>query len=95
MTFEIFMFLFTIGSLVSGLFTEAMKRLNNDFPANVTALFNAFIVGIFGTTIAYILMGITLTLPNIACIFLMGFCIWLGSMIGYDKVAQTIRQIKE
>jgi len=29
------------------------------------------------------------------CIVLMGVCIWVGSMIGYDKVVQTIEQIKK
>lgn len=94
MTFEMFMFLFTTGSVISGLFTQAMKRAYSDLSPNMMALYNALIVGIFGTLVSYFLMGIELTPPNIACLFLMSACIWLGSMVGYDKVKQTIEQLK-
>ena len=94
MTVQLFIFLFTIGSVVSSLFTEALKKSVANMSTNMIALINSFIVGIVGTIIAYILMGVEWTLPNIVCIVLMTFCIWVGSMVGYDKVMQTIAQIK-
>lgn len=94
MTIELFIFLFTIGSLVSSLLTEALKKSFKNISTNIIALSNAFIVGTCGTVVAYLLMGVLLNTTNVVCIFLMTFCIWVGSMVGYDKVMQTIAQIK-
>lgn len=95
MTIELFLILFTIGSAASSLLTEAMKKLcvKWDSP-NIIALMDALIVGLFGTTAAYILMDVPMTIQNFICIILMTICIWIGSMIGYDKVIQTISQIR-
>ena len=95
MTITLFMTLFTIGSAVSALLTEAMKKLCVKWASpNIIALMDAIIVGLFGTTAAYVLMGVTFTPQNFICIILMTICIWVGSMIGYDKVIQTISQIR-
>lgn len=94
MNITLFITLFTIGSMVSSLLTEALKKSFKDMSTNIIALIDAGVVGILGTAGAYILMGVPLTLPNIVCLILMVFCIWIGSMVGYDKVLQTISQIK-
>lgn len=94
MTIEIFLFLFTIGSLISALLTEAIKKLDLNLSINIIALIDAVIVGLLGTIAFYIIMGIVWSPANIVCIFLMALCIWIGSMIGYDKVMQTIAQLK-
>lgn len=94
MTIEIFLFLFTIGSLISSLLTEAIKKMDLNLSVNIIALIDAMVVGFLGTIVFYIIMGIVWTPTNIVCIFLMTFCIWIGSMIGYDKVMQTIAQLK-
>lgn len=94
MTIQLFMFLFTIGSLVSSLITEAIKKTYMNISSNIIALIDAIGVGVIGTVCAYTLMGITFNLSNIICIFLMAVCIWIGSMVGFDKVKQTINQIK-
>ena len=93
MTIQLFMFLFTIGSVVSSLLTEAIKQAFKNISTNIIALVNAIIVGIIGTVFAYVLMGISFSLINSICIVLMAVCIWVGSMIGYDKVKQTIEQL--
>lgn len=93
MTIQLFLFLFTIGSMMSSLLTEAIKRSFKSVPTNVIALVDAVLVGLIGTVFAYILMGIPFTAVNIVCIVLMAICIWIGSMIGYDKVKQTIEQL--
>ena len=41
------------------------------------------------------LMDIPWTVNNIICLILMTVCVWIGSMIGYDKVAQLLKQIEE
>ena len=94
MTIEIFLFLFTIGSLISSLLTEAIKKMDLNMSVNIIALIDAMLVGFLGTIAFYLIMGIVWTPTNIVCIFLMTFCIWIGSMIGYDKVMQTIAQLK-
>jgi hypothetical protein len=94
MTIELFMFLFTIGSLVSSLLTQALKKAHKSFSSNVIALIDALLVGGAGTCSAYLIMEISWTPTNVVCIFLMVFCVWVGSMVGYDKVMQTIAQLK-
>lgn len=94
MTIELFMFLFTVGSTVSSLITQAAKKQLKYLSCNMIALWSSMIVGIGGTICAYILLDIPYTAKNDVCIGLMTVCIWVGSMVGYDKVVQTISQIK-
>ena len=94
MTVTTFLTIVTIGSLVSSLLTEALKKSFKNMSTNVIALINAAIVGMLGTSATYILVGIEWNVQNIVCLVLMVFCVWLGSMVGYDKVIQTILQIK-
>lgn len=93
MSISLFLWLFTVGSMAASLLTQALKKAL-DMSSNLVALINALIVGAAGTTAAYILMGVPLNLQNIICIILMSLCIWIGSMIGYDKVIQTISQLR-
>ena len=94
MTLTTFLFIFFIGATAASLFTEALKKVFWEMSSNLIALITSAVVGVCGTIIAYILMDIPLDSKNIVCIILMTFLIWLGSMIGYDKVIQTIEQIK-
>lgn len=99
MTITLFITILTIAASITGLFTEAIKKAYNNaekkYSANVIALFNAIIVGCGGTAVSYILLGIECTFNNIICMILMGVATWLGSMIGYDKIVQLIKQISE
>lgn len=94
MTLTFFLFLLFLGATAASLFTEALKKVFWNVSSNVLALISSAVVGVGGTIIAYILMDIPLDSKNIACIILMAFCIWIGSMVGYDKVIQTIEQLK-
>lgn len=94
MTLTTFLFIFFIGATAASLFTEALKKVFWEMSSNLIALISSAVVGVGGTIIAYILMDIPLDSKNIVRIILMTFLIWLGSMIGYDKVIQTIEQIK-
>ncbi len=94
MTVTMFIALFTLGSAASSLLTEAAKKAFK-ISSNILALIGAAVVGIFGTAAAYIFLGIPFDLKNVVCMILMTVCIWVGSMVGYDKVLQTITQIKE
>lgn len=94
MTIELFLFLFTIGSAASSLITQAAKKTFDELPSNFLALGSAVIVGVGGTAVAYCLLAMEYNLNNIICMLLMAICIWVGSMVGYDKVVQLIGQVK-
>ncbi len=96
MTIALFLTLFTAFSLITGLIVEALKKLLDETtitcPSNILACIVAMIVGVGGTSIAYVFMGITFSTANVICMILMGVAVSVGSMIGYDKVVQTIKQ---
>lgn len=83
---------------VSALFTEALKQFcdngNISFSPNLAALICSAVVGGGGTVAFYILTGVAWTLPTIVTLIIAIFAIWIGAMVGYDKVVQLIEQIK-
>lgn len=93
MTITMFITILTIGSLVSSLLTEALKKAITNISANLIALANAIFVGLVGTASTYIILNVEWNLQNIVCLVLMIACVWMGSMCGYDKVIQTVIQI--
>lgn len=97
MSITLFISLFTLGSCVSAVFTEAVKRAyknaDRECSANVVALVNSAVLGGLGTGIAYMLLGIPWTINNILCLVLMIVIVWMASMVGYDKIIQLLNQI--
>lgn len=97
MTITMFMTLVTIFSIISSFLTEGVKKwfsnANKNYSANLIALINAFVIGICGTPIAYVIMDVPFTAVNIVFILIMAAITWLGSMLGYDKVKQLIAQV--
>ena len=97
MTSNLFLMLAVICCAVSGLLTEAIKKwcenCGKTACPNLIALIDALIVGCGGTIVAYVFMGVSFTAANIICIPLMGMAVWIGSMVGYDKVTQLIGEI--
>lgn len=98
MTITLFITVLTIGAAVTALLTEAIKKAysnaNKVYSPNIIALVNAFVVGGGGTAVVYMLTGIEWTINNIICMVLMIGAVWLGSMLGFDKIIQTLTQIK-
>lgn len=94
MTTELFIVLFTAGSAVNSLLTEAEKKTFKNQPPNELAFWNAIMLGIGGTLFLYPSLEIPFTLANVLITPLMALCIWIGSMVGYDKVVQTISQLR-
>ena len=98
MTVEFFITIFIVLSAISSLLTEAIKKfmLNAEKTpvANFIALIDALVVGGGGMVATYFLFNITFTPANIIAIVGMVGCVWIGSMIGYDKVTQLFEQIK-
>lgn len=97
MTFETFLILLAILSIVTSLFTEGIKHILDSFKvnyaSNIVVLFVSVIVGGVGTVLFYLFNDYAWTTLNIICIFLMIAANWLGAMLGYDKIMQAITQI--
>ena len=97
MTLTLFMALLVILAIAVSLFTEAVKKFLDNmkvkYSSNVVVLILSIIVGIGGTALMYIFLGIAFTPPNILCMVLMAVAVWVGAMVGYDKVLQLIEQV--
>lgn len=96
MTTTNFLTLLSAFSVISGLVTDAIKRIVNDkanLPYNVVALIVAMFVGAGGTAVYNQLNGILFTPDNMIHMLLMGFASGLVSMVGFDKVKQAIAQL--
>ena len=98
MTITLFMALIVVLALAVSLLTEAVKKFFEGTPvtysSNLIVLLVSIIVGIGGTAMAYVSLDIPFTPPNIVCMILMAVAVWVGSMLGYDKVLQMVEQIK-
>jgi len=97
MTVTVFAMLFAIGSAVASLITEAIKKwcsnAGRECSPNFVALVVSVAVGGLGMIAAYVLLEIHFDAKSIICIFLMMVAMWLGAMLGYDKVRQLLEQI--
>lgn len=98
MTITLFIALLVILAVAVSLFTEAVKKYLEEtktpYSANLVVLILSAIVGAGGTALMYILLGISFTTANILCMLLMAVAVWVGAMVGYDKVLQMIEQVK-
>ena len=99
MTITMFITIFTVGAAVTSLLTEAIKKAyqnaKKDYSANMIALVDALVVGGGGTAVTYMLLHFDWTVNNVICLVLMIIAVWVGAMIGYDKVIQLLKQISE
>ena len=98
MTTTTFLMLLSTFSLISGLVTEGIKKLVQDkanLPYNLVTLVIALIVGTCGCGIYYQLNELQFTFNNVIYMILMGFASGLASMIGFDKVKQSIEQLTD
>lgn len=78
-------------SLISGLFTQCCKvyykQEGKEYNANLVAFANAVLVGGAGSAIYMVAVSaFTWYLIPVAIVL-----VWMGSMIGYDKVIQTLK----
>lgn len=85
-------------STLTGLVTEAVKKIlsecNKTYHANTLTGIVAAILSV-AVSVGYILVtGIGFTTQTIIYAIALVFMSWLCAMVGYDKVAQTITQLK-
>ena len=57
------------------------------------ALANSAVCGGGVTAVVYMLMNIPWTVNNIICLVCVIFFNWISSMVGYDKVIQSLSQM--
>lgn len=97
-SFDIILFGLMIVSVLTGLTTEAVKKLLTEnkikYQANTlagaVALALSFLVGI-----AYVILADVAVTSHVFVYFItFAFMGWLCSMVGYDKVIQTVSQFK-
>ena len=96
MNITMFLILLSAFSVISGLITEGIKKLIKDkenLSYNIVAIIVSLIVGIVGCVVYYLLNDISFTVDNIIYMVLMGLASGLASMVGFDKIKQTIEQI--
>lgn len=93
-----FINMITICSVFSCLLTQAIKKFCSNskkikYIPNIVAFIDAIIVGGGGTIVVYIYEGIGPNLRSITTVLCMILFTWIGSMIGFDKVKQTLYQL--
>ena len=89
-----FLILLTVSSIITGLVTEVWKKLTTNFPVNIAALIVGLLVG-GGTGVLYLYFNeIAFTTQNIIYLVLLGFASGFAATLGFDKVAQAIKQIQ-
>ena len=94
MNTTMFLILLSAFSVLSSLVTEGIKNITTDnLSYNIIALITALIIGGGGTAIYYQLNEIICTTNNIIYMVLMGLASALVSMVGFDKVKQSIEQL--
>ena len=98
MNMEVFVFLLLLISTLTGLVTEGVKNLAAEHGKKVKPNTTAGLVSLAlgaGVGIAYVLFtGQIITVQIVICIVALVFLSWLCAMVGYDKVIQTLVQIK-
>ena len=95
---QVFMMGVLITSTLTGLTTEAIKKIlteqGKSYYANTLAGIVSFVLSI-AIGIGYVFVSnLTFTAPICVCLVAMVFISWLCAMVGYDKVVQTISQFK-
>lgn len=97
MSVSLFITLLTGFSVVTSLCTECAKKILDEmgktYASNVVVFIIACIVGICGTGVYYILSMTEFNAVNITCMILMGLATSVGSMVGYDKLIQSLQQL--
>ena len=95
---HVFMLGVLITSTMTGLATEAIKKILAEYSKNYYANTLAGIVStILSITIGvgYMLISnIDFSAQFIVCLIALVFISWLSAMVGYDKVIQAISQFK-
>ena len=97
MDIEIFTFGLLVISTLTGLFTEAVKKVCDERgkhprPNTTAGIVSLFLSALIGSGYVFY-TGATWTMQTVIGIIALVFMSWLCAMLGYDKVIQTLAQI--
>lgn len=99
MTFEIFMAGLLLVSVLTGLFTEAIKgwlsERGKKFYCNALAGYVAAGVSVLVSAGYLIITETAFNLKMAVYLIALALLSWLAAMVGYDKVIQSITQFKK
>lgn len=99
MSLEIFLALLMIVSVITGLVTEGIKKLLDEYgkayKSNMLAGTVASVLSVFVGAGYVILMDARLNAKMAVILIALMMLSWLSSMVGYDKVVQAIAQFKK
>ena len=96
MTTTLFVILLGIYSTITGLIVQVIKQImenKKDLSYNIIAIIAGLVIGFGGTFAYYGINLIPITLITVIYAILLGLATALTSMLGYDKVKQTILQL--
>lgn len=98
MSVSLFVSIFVSGGLINILLTQAIKQFyynrGSEASPNIIALIDALVIGGLGTGFVYMLLEIPWSVNNILCLIAMIILVWMGSMLGYSKIIETVRQFR-
>lgn len=98
MTFEIFLMGLLIVSTLTGLVTEAVKlwlqERGRGYRANALAGYVAVVLSVAVGAAYIILANAAVNAQMAVYLIALIFLSWLSAMLGYDKVIQTITQLR-
>ena len=85
-------------SVLSGLFTEAVKKVLKEkkvnYSANTLTGYVAVVLSIVVWLGYVFITGATVTMQLVVWLVALVLLSWAAAMVGYDKVVQTMAQIK-
>lgn len=97
MTLELFLKALLLVSVLTGLFTQAIKKqldeLKKTYFANLLAGVVSIITALAVGCAYVILKDIVFNSTVLIYIIILALMSWLCSMVGYDKVIQSIQQV--
>lgn len=98
MNLELFLLGLMIVSIFTGLFTEAIKKILDEFKKTYHSNFLAGIVAVALSTLvgAGYMIATETQITDKMMIYLIALVLlsWLSAMVGYDKVLQAIEQFR-
>ena len=98
MTFEVFLMGLLIVSVLTGLFTEAIKKWlqerEKDYYPNALAGYVSVVLSVAVGAAYIIITGAAINAQLAVYLIALVLLSWLCAMVGYDKVIQAISQFK-
>lgn len=94
MTITIGSFILMVCSIMTGLITEAIKKMVEVNKPNIVAAVVSVVVGIAIPSMYIVMHGLPFDITAILYIISIVVLSWLCAMLGFDKVVQSLNQLK-